>query len=208
MPNYMSYFGGGGGGGMVEHANEWHNPDMALATDLAEHSARHEQGGADEISVAGLVGVLAQAQQVIIRKNSGANVGTRKRLNLVEGSNVTLTVADDAADDEIDVTIAAGGLANIQTGIYTGDGVDNRNINIGVDLASKTDVYVIIKGCVSVGTGHRIEYGQGDLTMLQQAYDDFANGIQALTSTGFQVGSDGAVNQSTKTYCYIAIWNG
>jgi len=42
-----------------------------------------------------------------VRKNSGANVGTRPRLNLIEGSNVTLTVADDVGDDEVDVTITA-----------------------------------------------------------------------------------------------------
>lgn len=46
---------------------------------------------------------------VAVRKNSGANVGTRPRLNLIEGSGVTLTVADDGTDDEVDVTIAAAG---------------------------------------------------------------------------------------------------
>jgi hypothetical protein len=71
------------------------------------HSTSHQDGGSDEISVAGLSGLLADAQKVTVRKNSGANVGTRKRLNLVEGTNITLTVADDATDDEVDVTITA-----------------------------------------------------------------------------------------------------
>jgi hypothetical protein len=46
---------------------------------------------------------------IVVRKNSGADVGTRGRLNLVEGSNVTLTVTDDAGDGEVDITIASTG---------------------------------------------------------------------------------------------------
>lgn len=42
-----------------------------------------------------------------VRKNSAGTVFTRRQLNLIEGSNVTLTVADDAGNDEVDITIAA-----------------------------------------------------------------------------------------------------
>ena len=63
--------------------------------------------------------------------------------------------------------------AMIRTGTYTGNGVDNRNINIGVNLASKSNVYVIIKAASnSLNAVHRIEYGQGDLTMLFGATND------------------------------------
>lgn len=44
-------------------------------------------------------------QKVTSRKNSGANVGSRKRINWVEGTNVTMTVVDDVAADEMVVTI-------------------------------------------------------------------------------------------------------
>ncbi len=44
-----------------------------------------------------------------VRKNSGAIVGHRRQLNLIEGTGATLTVADDAATGEIDVMIAADG---------------------------------------------------------------------------------------------------
>ena len=47
--------------------------------------------------------------EVTVRKNSGADVGTQPRINLIEGSNVTLTVTDDPGNNEIDVTIAATG---------------------------------------------------------------------------------------------------
>lgn len=43
------------------------------------------------------------------RKNSTGNIFRRSRLNLIEGTNVTLTVADDPTNGEIDVTIAASG---------------------------------------------------------------------------------------------------
>lgn len=53
---------------------------------------------------------LTDLKATRVRKNStGSTYGPRNRLNLIEGSNVTLTVADDGTDDEIDVTIAASG---------------------------------------------------------------------------------------------------
>jgi hypothetical protein len=53
--------------------------------------------------------ILAAAANVTVRKNSGADVGTRARLNFIEGTNVTFTIADDAGDGEIDITINATG---------------------------------------------------------------------------------------------------
>ena len=53
--------------------------------------------------------IPTSGNQVTVRKNTGANVGTRPRLNLLEGANITLTVLDDAGDNEVDVTIAAAG---------------------------------------------------------------------------------------------------
>lgn len=55
---------------------------------------------------------------ITVRKNSGANVGTRPRLNLIEGTNVTMTIADDSGGNEIDITInssGTGGSADIIT---------------------------------------------------------------------------------------------
>lgn len=44
-----------------------------------------------------------------LRKNSGGADFERGRLNLIEGSGITITVADDAGNNEIDVTIATAG---------------------------------------------------------------------------------------------------
>lgn len=56
---------------------------------------------------------------ITIRKNTGANVGTRPRINLIEGSGVTLTVTDDGVDNEVDVTVAtaAGATVNVGTDV-------------------------------------------------------------------------------------------
>lgn len=84
----------------------------------AAHKTSHEDGGSDEISIAGLSGETADAQKVTVRKNSGAAVGTRKQLNFIEGANITLTIADDAGNGEIDITITgSGGGSGISIGL-------------------------------------------------------------------------------------------
>lgn len=71
------------------------------------HKAAHISGGGDAFAGGDLLDATAR---VAIRKNSGgADVGARRRLNLIEGNNITLTVADDTANEEIDITIAAAG---------------------------------------------------------------------------------------------------
>jgi hypothetical protein len=43
------------------------------------------------------------------QKDGGAVVGGRKAINFVSGLGMTITVADDAVNDQIDVTLAASG---------------------------------------------------------------------------------------------------
>jgi hypothetical protein len=45
-------------------------------------------------------------------QKAGAAIGTRRALNLIEGANVTLTVADDAGNDRVSVTVTAAGTAS------------------------------------------------------------------------------------------------
>jgi hypothetical protein len=95
--------------------------------------------------------------------------------------------------------------AMIKTGQYTGDGTDNRNIDIGVNLAAKTNVTIIIYRANLGQVQFKWELGQGDETKPADG-DEEINRIQALTSTGFQVGSDATVNASGFTYRYQIIW--
>lgn len=48
-------------------------------------------------------------QQVQVSRNGAATAGTRRRINFVEGSNVTLTISDDSTNDCVNVAMAAAG---------------------------------------------------------------------------------------------------
>lgn len=56
---------------------------------------------------------------VKLRKNSGGSEFSRGRLNLIEGSGITITMADDAGGNEVDVTIAATGAGPVDHGLVT-----------------------------------------------------------------------------------------
>lgn len=99
-------------------------------------------------------------QKVVVSK-AGSTVGTRQQINLIEGSNVTLTVSDNAGSDRVDVTIAstAGGggtwgsitgtLSN-QTDLQTAlDGKVDENAPI--TGATKTKITYDAKGLVTAG---------------------------------------------------------
>jgi len=56
-----------------------------------------------------LTGNMAATARTAVRKNSTGSVFERRRLNFIEGSGVTLTVADDSGNEEVDITIDASG---------------------------------------------------------------------------------------------------
>jgi hypothetical protein len=88
------------GNALTYNGSRWVN---GAAGGVAAHQATHQTGGTDA-----LTGTLDATARTAVRKNStGSSVGARRQLNLIEGPNVTLTVADDAANEEIDVTITA-----------------------------------------------------------------------------------------------------
>ena len=71
-------------------------------------------------------------QRTIIRKNSGGSEINRRRVNLIEGTNTVISVNDDSANNEIDVTINQSTsptvstltISGLTTGrlVYTGTG--------------------------------------------------------------------------------------
>lgn len=65
-----------------------------------------------------------------IRNNNAIIIGTRPNLNFHPGNNITLTITDDATNNEVDITIAAapgsdGQLLNVKDYGAMGDGVTN-----------------------------------------------------------------------------------
>ena len=87
---------------------------------------------------------------VSVRKNSTGSDFVRPRLNLIEGTGVTLTVADDLANDETDITVANSGLVNVRknsTGsVYTRpqiNFIEGSNVTLTVaDDGAEVDVTV------------------------------------------------------------------
>lgn len=77
-------------------------------------------------------------QKVEVAK-SGTLQGTRKRINLIEGSNVTITTADNVVSDRVDITIdavAGTGEANTASNVGTA-GVGVFKQKTGIDLEFK-----------------------------------------------------------------------
>ncbi len=72
---------------------------------------------------------------VSVRKNSAAPVHTRPRLNFIEGSNITITVADDTTDNEVDITISSTGGG--------GSGDAYSTVSDGTNTASATGQEVL-----------------------------------------------------------------
>ena len=116
-----------------------------------------------------------------------------------------------------DVTVATGKLvdgrdisamvrAKILIGTYTGNGADNRNINIGIDLTAKQNVLVIVKDYTSLAACFHLG-ADADWTYFFGQTSSAANYIQAITTTGFEVGSGNEANVTGHEFRYIAIWN-
>lgn len=78
---------------------------------------------------------VIQTSVKAVRKNSAGSVFRRQRLNLIEGSNITLTVADDSTNNEVDITIAsAGGGSGITQGM--GQSIKTGNVYTSITALS------------------------------------------------------------------------
>lgn len=102
------------------------------------------------------------------RKNStGSPTDYRQQLNLIEGSGVTITLADDATDDEIDVTIAASGgggggaVTRIDTEELASATASFEFADIPADYRHLRIVGMARSDRVSLNDGLRIRFGTG-----------------------------------------------
>ena len=98
-------------------------------------------------------------QKIEVVKNSGTVVGTRKQLNFIEGNNIVLTLADDAGNDQIDVTIEYQGGTGNTTTIFNDLYIDQSG--------GASDSYGAISGAINgvnqVYTVSQGEYATGTL---------------------------------------------
>lgn len=129
---------------------------LADAQTPLAHDTSHEDGGSDEINVGNLSGELADAQKTTIRENSGANVGSRPRLNLIEGDAILHTVTDDAGDNELEIETDVD-LVAVWDWIATGLGsitVDDHfhTLNLGVWTWAGSPSFVTPSTAIESGT--------------------------------------------------------
>lgn len=134
---------------------------------------------------------------VTVEKN-GTAVGTRRNINFIEGTNITLTIADDSANDEVDVTITAAGGGGSTNLTYS---ANSSTITVLSDTG--TDAVVLAANSSTAGV----------ITALAQTIGGnktFASGITltgTLTANG-SVGTAGQVLTSNTTGTYWSTVSG
>jgi len=179
------------------------------------HATSHQNGGSDELNVAGLNGLLADAQtplahqvshqtggsdalsglvdanaRVTVRKNTGADVGTRRRLNLIEGANITLTVADDAGSEEVDITIAGatGGITQLTGDVTAGPGSGSQAATIANDAVTNVKLANVatatFKGRTTAGVGDPEDLTQAQATALLNVFTSLLQGLVPASGGG------------------------
>jgi len=89
----------------------------------------------------------------------------------------------------------------LQTGSYTGDGSDDRDIS---DVGFQPDFLWIKRSSPDSKAVHRTSSLPDDSTLRFESVANGEDEIQALQSDGFQVGTGAAVNFDGDTYYYVA----
>lgn len=117
---------------------DWDNIANRINHTIANASA----GSAGLMSAADfnkLAGIEAGAiAGVAVRKNDGAVVGTRPALNFKEGAGTTLTVADNAGQNRVDITIAQAANSNVSN-ITPAGGADFTLTQNGVNVLTSVN---------------------------------------------------------------------
>lgn len=130
-----------------------HNSNAVVDATRAVNTSTGLTGGGN-LSADRTLSVVADSttQKVEVAK-AGTLQGTRKQINFIEGSNVTITTADNAGSNRVDVTVAASGssatVLHKDTGFITSGNITVTNgafAQVGSDLtiaAAVGDVLVL-----------------------------------------------------------------
>lgn len=90
--------------------------DTAIAGASGKEADAGHQHDHGTVSGGDHTGNLTGNAKVAVRKNTAStDVGKERRLNFIEGTNVTLAISDDSASGEIDITINSSGTASPAT---------------------------------------------------------------------------------------------
>lgn len=116
----------------------------------ATHGATHSTGGADALS-----GNIDAIGRLAIAK-SGTTTGSRRKLNLIPGTNINITTADDSVNEKVDVTLGLTGSVALANGGTGGTDAATARTNLAVPQASGF-------AKISVGTTAPTSPSVGDL---------------------------------------------
>jgi len=129
------------------------------------------------------VASVAGANEVTVRKNSGTDTGTRRRLNFIEGSNITMTIADDVANDEVDITIdATGGGSAINNDLAS------FYLNASGTTFTTTPITVPLTNVSAITTGS-IVLAASEVTITQAGVYLFSYDVSLTQSTNSRTSS-------------------
>jgi hypothetical protein len=134
-----------------------HTHTRSQITDFA-HASTHVAGGSDPIT-----GNLDANARVTV-KQSGTVVGVRRAINFIAGSNISLSISDDAANEEVDITISAAGGGssshNLLDGVVHPD-TEATTVQRGMLVVGKLSGAVVKWGGLPLGSAGRFLKSNG-----------------------------------------------
>ena len=182
---------------------EGNDARLSNARTPTSHAASHQDGGGDEISVAGLSGLLAEAQKVTVRVNGGSDLGPQARLNFIAGTNVTLSGSNDVPNNEVDITINASGGGGVNSGIVEVD-FEALGDNLEVSITGQTGITTTstVKAWIS-GTG-TVDHSSDEHAILSPFFHcitrSIVNGVGFNIVVVSQVAISGRINIEWEWY--------
>ena len=119
------------------------------------HAPSHTTGSTDPFLSSHLLDAIAKTT---VRKNTGSNIGSRRRLNFIEGSGISLTITDDSGNEEVDVNISTTGGASYK-------------------LAPEYTVYKVGSTYYAMDSDGNVDYsGSNAHTVINNAIGNLTNG--------------------------------
>lgn len=189
----------------------------ALSADLRIQDTATVDLGIDASGLKASVIADSSTQKVEITKNGGAVVGTRKKLNFIEGDNFTLTITDDAGGNKVDIE------ADI-LGLILAASANNSNIRTGsLELqAPSTSSSLVMNNMYWDGGTFRYR-ANGEASGIHFDGDEIrfmraSSGLAAADAGGYGViptpliirasSIDAAVDITVPSEAYSSSWNG